>query len=252
MGNLEKIIGERDQLRSAIGKLAQVRQHEMESQKDFRIQRDEQHEMMQKFNNLMIDNKRLVADNDHKSSQLKQQTFERERLITEKKMILAERDRILEERHSLLSFSKSNTEGGATNELCRQLQEVISEKQVLQSENETLKRENDQLRKDKQTLLEQRDAAQFRVGALEAEKAHSHVSIKMEASDPGQGNNQVAAQAMLIENLRQDVSRLNAENQRLLEENTRMDSRPSPNRRPPTNPNQPPQLGKLENSKSLA
>ena len=44
----------------------------MESQKDFRVQRDEHHEMMQKFNNLMIDNKRLVADNDHKSSQLKQ------------------------------------------------------------------------------------------------------------------------------------------------------------------------------------
>ena len=75
--NLEKIIGERDQLRSAIGKLAQLRQHEMESQKDFRIQRDEQHEMMQKFNNLMIDNKRLVADNDHKSSQLKQVSLSR-------------------------------------------------------------------------------------------------------------------------------------------------------------------------------
>ena len=105
-----------------------------------------------------------------------------------------------------------------------------------------------------------------RVGALEAEKAHAHVSIKMESSDPGQGNNQVAAQAMLIENLRQDVSRLNAENQRLLgfipkprrnqlyiisEENTRLNSRPSPNRRPPST-NQPPQLGKLENSKSLA
>ena len=79
-------------------------------------------------------------------------------------MILAERDRILDERHSLLNFSKNNTEGGATNELCRQLQEVISEKQVLQAENETLKRDNDQLRKDKQTLLEQRDAAQFRYG----------------------------------------------------------------------------------------
>ena len=49
----------------------------MESQKDFRIQRDEQHEMMQKFNNLMIDNKRLVADNDHKSSQLKQVSLSR-------------------------------------------------------------------------------------------------------------------------------------------------------------------------------
>ena len=192
-------------------------------------------------------------------------------------MILAERDRILEERHSLLNFSKNNTEGGATNELCRQLQEVISEKQVLQAENETLKRDNDQLRKDKQTLLEQRDAAQFRyatletlnlqlkfvfrVGALEAEKAHAHVAIKMDGSDAN--NQQVAAQAMLIENLRQDVSRLNAENQRLLgfipkprrnqlyiisEENTRLNSRPSPNRRPSSGNQAPPKLGKLENS----
>ena len=55
----------------------------MESQKDFRIQRDEQHEMMQKFNNLMIDNKRLVADNDHKSNQLKQVSLSR--TITVKK-----------------------------------------------------------------------------------------------------------------------------------------------------------------------
>ena len=106
----------------------------------------------------------------------------------------------------------------------------------------------------------------FRVGALEAEKAHAHVSIKMESSDPnGQGNQQLAAQAMLIENLRQDVSRLNAENQRLLgfipkprrhqlyiisEENTRQNTRPSPNRqRPPTSTTTNPKLGKLENSK---
>ena len=101
----------------------------------------------------------------------------------------------------------------------------------------------------------------FRVGALEAEKAHAHVAIKMDGSEAN--NQQVAAQAMLIENLRQDVSRLNAENQRLLgfipkprrnqlyiisEENTRLNSRPSPNRRPSSGNQAPPKLGKLENS----
>ena len=105
----------------------------------------------------------------------------------------------------------------------------------------------------------------FRVGALEAEKAHGHVAIKMDDASGG-SQQQVAAQAMLIENLRQDVARLNAENQRLLgfipkprrnqlyiisEENTRINNRPSPVVRRTTpssstvNNNQ---IGKLENS----
>ena len=72
--NIDKIISERDQLRGAIGKLAQLRQHEMESQKNFRVKREEDDELMQKFNNLMIDNSHLRVDNDNKTALLKQVT----------------------------------------------------------------------------------------------------------------------------------------------------------------------------------
>ena len=53
----------------------------------------------------------------------------------------------------------------------------------------------------------------IRVGALEAEKAHP---FKMSEASSDSMNNQVTASAMLIENLREDIARLTAENQRLL------------------------------------
>ena len=50
--NLEKVIHERDQLRSAIGKLAQLRQQEVESQKAFKAEIDANAEKMKGFERL--------------------------------------------------------------------------------------------------------------------------------------------------------------------------------------------------------
>ena len=46
----------------------------MASQKNFRVKREEDDELMQKFNNLMIDNSHLRVDNDNKTALLKQVT----------------------------------------------------------------------------------------------------------------------------------------------------------------------------------
>jgi len=53
----------------------------------------------------------------------------------------------------------------------------------------------------------------FRVGALEAEIAHPFSTNNEGASDVV--SNQMAASAMLVENLREDINRLNTENQKL-------------------------------------
>ena len=44
----------------------------MESQKNFRVQREEESEMIQKFNDLMIDNKQLRARTDMLSTTVKE------------------------------------------------------------------------------------------------------------------------------------------------------------------------------------
>lgn len=123
-------------------------------------------------------------------------------------MLLQERDRILEERSSILKLAKSGE--GNTGELCRHLELVINQKQELHNENNKLRADNELLKKDKQRLVEERDAAQFRVGCLEAEIAHPFPD-KENASN----KNQLAASALLVDQLREDVARLSAENQKL-------------------------------------
>lgn len=123
-------------------------------------------------------------------------------------MLLQERDRILEERSSILKFAKSGE--GSTGELCRHLEVVINQKQELHNENNKLRADNELLKKDKQRLVEERDAAQFRVGCLEAEIAHPFPE-----KDSDGFKNQLAASALVVEQLREDVARLTAENQKL-------------------------------------
>jgi hypothetical protein len=125
-------------------------------------------------------------------------------------MLLQERDRILEERSSILKLAKSGE--GNTGELCRHLELVINQKQELHSENNKLRADNELLKKDKQRLVEERDAAQFRVGCLEAEIAHPFPDSAKESAS---SKNQLAASALLVDQLREDVARLSAENQKL-------------------------------------
>ena len=66
--NLEKVIHERDQLRSAIGKLAQLRQQEVESQKAFKAEIDANAEKMKGF-------ERLQKKFDEQSHVLKKVNF---------------------------------------------------------------------------------------------------------------------------------------------------------------------------------
>lgn len=66
--NLEKVIHERDQLRSAIGKLAQLRQQEVESQKAFKAEIDANAEKMKGF-------ERLQKKFDEQSNVLKKVNF---------------------------------------------------------------------------------------------------------------------------------------------------------------------------------
>lgn len=206
---LDRAVTERDKLREAINKIANLRKQEMDNQKALREDLDE---YKRKADKTVTDNNRLMSENKEHDNQIKTITLERERLLTEKTMLLQERDRILDERHTLLKLAKGGE--GATSELCRQLESVINEKQVLQTENAKLRSENESMRKHKQQLLEELDASAFRVGALEAEIAHPFSGGKNEGSSDAV-NNQLTASAMLVENLREDISRLSSENKKL-------------------------------------
>ena len=72
--NLEKVIHERDQLRSAIGKLALLRQQEVESQKAFKAEIDANAEKMKGF-------ERLQKKFDEQSNVLKKVKISRPKLF---------------------------------------------------------------------------------------------------------------------------------------------------------------------------
>ncbi|CAG5090077.1 Oidioi.mRNA.OKI2018_I69.PAR.g12454.t1.cds [Oikopleura dioica] len=199
--NMSGVIEERDQLRGAIQKIASLRKMELQQIDQYKQKIADSENLEKELNDLKV-------KNTSQAEMVKVITIERERLLTEKTMLLQERDRILEERSSILKFAKSGE--GSTGELCRHLEVVINQKQELHNENNKLRADNDLLKKDKQRLVEERDAAQFRVGCLEAEIAHPFPE-----KDSDGFKNQLAASALVVEQLREDVARLTAENQKL-------------------------------------
>ncbi|CBY39750.1 unnamed protein product, partial [Oikopleura dioica] len=199
--NMSGIVEERDQLRGAIQKIASLRKIELDQIEQFKQKIAASENLEKELSNMKIKATSQVE-------MVKIITLERERLLTEKTMLLQERDRILEERSSILKLAKSGE--GNTGELCRHLELVINQKQELHNENNKLRADNELLKKDKQRLVEERDAAQFRVGCLEAEIAHPFPD-KENASN----KNQLAASALLVDQLREDIARLSAENQKL-------------------------------------